>query len=381
MRRWTILTGMIVLLLAFTTGAAFAQDATATADAAPMATAEACTGNTDVAVALQWVTQAQFAGYYAADAMGYYKDLCLTVKIVPGGPDISADQLVASGQVQFGVRPFVTTLTAREGGADFVSLARINQVPPTLIVSFKSSGITKPEDLKGKNVGSWLGGNEPEEFAFLRKFNIDPDKDVTIVKQGFDMSQLINGEVVAAQATIYNEYAQLLETTNPDTGELYQPDELNVFAVRDYGINTLQDNIFASAKWLAEGDNTDVARRFVEASLHGWIYCRDNPDKCVDIVLDQGTALGHGHQAWMMNEINGLIWPAPNGIGILNDPNAYKDTVETAKTYKLISKDPDPAVFNTEIVAQAVADLEAQGIDVKGLDFKKAEITPTAGGE
>ncbi len=379
MRRWTIFTGILCLMLALTAGVTFAQDATAEATA--MATAEACTGNTDVSVALQWVTQAQFAGYYAAEAMGYYKDLCLTVKIVPGGPDISADQLVASGEVTFGVRPFVTTLSAREGGADFVSLARVIQVPPTLIVSFKSSGITKPEDLKGKNVGSWLGGNEPEEFAFLRKAGIDPDKDVTIVKQGFDMSQLINGEVVAAQATIYNEFAQLLETTNPDTGKLYTPDELNVFAVRDYGINTLQDNIFASGKWLADGSNSDVARRFVEASLKGWIYCRDNGDKCVDIVLSQGTALGKGHQAWMMNEINGLIWPAPNGIGILNDPNALKDTIDTAKTYKLISKDPDPAVFNTDIVAQAVADLEAQGIDVKGADFKKQVVTPTAGGE
>ena len=379
MRKWTMLTGIVCLLLALTTGATFAQDATAESTA--MAASEACTGNTDVSVALQWVTQAQFAGYYAADAMGYYKDLCLTVKIVPGGPDISADQLVASGQVQFGVRPFVTTLSAREGGADFVSLARVNQVPPTLIVSFKSAGINTPEDLKGKIVGSWLGGNEPEEFALLRKFNIDPDKDVTIVKQGFDMSQLINGEIQAAQATVYNEYAQLLETTNPDTGELYQPEELNVIAVRDHGINTLQDNIFAGGAWLAEGENSDVARRFVEASLKGWIYCRDNVDACVEIVLDQGTALGTGHQTWMMNEFNGLLWPAPNGIGILNDPNAFADTVEIAKTYKLITADPDPAVFDTAIVAQAVANLEAQGLDVKGLDFKKQVVTPTAGGE
>src|SRR5256885_10735899 len=65
---------------------------------------------TKVSVVLQWVVQAQFAGYYAAKDLGYYKDYGLDVKIVPGGPDISADQLVAAGQAEFGVRPFVTTL-------------------------------------------------------------------------------------------------------------------------------------------------------------------------------------------------------------------------------------------------------------------------------
>jgi NitT/TauT family transport system substrate-binding protein len=336
---------------------------------------------TKVTVVLQWVAQAQFAGYYAADALGYYKDYGLEVKIVPGGPDISADQIVAAGQAEFGVRPFVTTLAAREGGADFVSIARVNQVPPTLLVSFKSAGITKPEQLKGRKVGSWLGGNEMEEFALLRQFNIDPDKDVTIIKQGFDMSQLINGEVEVAQATVYNEYAQLLETVNPATGELYKPEELNVISVRDYGINTLQDNIFARESWLAKEGNADVATRFVEATLKGWIYCRDKVKECVDIVLKSGTALGESHQTWMMNEFNNLLWPAPNGIGILNKGDEFDKTVEIAKTYKLIKKDPDKAVFRTDIVEKAVANLKKAGLDVSGKDFKKIEVTLKKGGE
>jgi len=334
-----------------------------------------------VSVVLQWVTQAQFAGYYAALDLGYYKDYGLDVKIVPGGPDISADQLVAAGQAEFGVRPFVTTLAAREGGADFVSLARVNQVPPTLLVSFKKAGITKPEQLKGRKVGSWLGGNEMEQFALLRQFKIEPDKDVTIIKQGFDMSQLINGEVEVAQATIYNEYAQILETVNPDTGKLYTPDDFNVISVRDYGINTLQDNIFARESWLAKAGNEDTALAFVEATLKGWIYCRDNVEKCVDIVLKSGSTLGKSHQMWMLNEFNNLIWPAPNGIGILNKESAFKDTAETAKTYKLITKDPDPKVFRTDIVEKAVKNLKTAGLDVNGANYKKQTVVLNKGGE
>jgi NitT/TauT family transport system substrate-binding protein len=333
-----------------------------------------------VTVVLQWVVQAQFAGYYAAQDLGYYKDYGLDVKIVPGGPDISADQIVAAGQAEFGVRPFVTTMAAREGGADFVSLARVNQVPPHLLVSFKKANITKPEDMKGKRVGSWLGGNEMEQFALLRKFNIDPDKDVKIIKQGFDMSALINGDVDIAQTTIYNEYAQLLETVNPDTGELYKPEDVNTISVREQ-INTLQDNIFSSEAWLAKSGNEDVAEKFVEASLKGWIYCRDHVDECVDIVLKNGTALGKSHQTWMMNEFNNLLWPAPNGIGILNDKDAYKNTIETAKTYKLLKADPDPKAFRTDIVEKAVENLKKAGLDVNGKDYKKLTVKLNKGGE
>jgi NitT/TauT family transport system substrate-binding protein len=101
----------------------------------------------------------------------------------------------------------------------------------------------------------------------------------------------------------------------------------------------------------------------------------------VDIVLKNGTALGKSHQTWMMNEFNNLIWPAPNGIGILNDPDAFKNTVETAKTYKLIKADPDPKVFRTDIVEKAVENLKKAGLDVYGKDYKKLTVKLNKGGE
>lgn len=336
---------------------------------------------TPVRVVLQWVTQAQFAGYYAADALGYYEALGLDVEIIPGGPDISADQLVAAGEAEFGVRPFLTTMAAREGGADFVSLARVNQTPPQVMVSFLDAGIATVEDMRGRTIGSWLGGNEPELFAMLRKNGIEPDSDVTIVRQGFDMSQLLNGDVEAAQATIYNEYAQLLETTNPETGELYSPDDFNVISVRDQDIITLQDNIFASEAWLAEGNNEEVATAFVQGSLQGWIYCRDHVDECVDIVLDAGAVLGRSHQTWMLNEFNNLIWPAPNGIGILNNEDAFEQSVEIGRTYGIFNDVPDEGAWRTDIVETAVQNLEAEGLDVYGLDYEKLDVTLNPGGE
>lgn len=336
---------------------------------------------TPVRVVLQWVTQAQFAGYYAADALGYYEELGLDVEIVPGGPDISADQIVAAGEAEFGVRPFLTTLAAREGGADFVSIAWVNQTPPHVMVSFKDAGIETVEDMRGRTIGSWLGGNEPEQFAMLRMYDIEPDVDVTIIKQGFDMSQLLNGEVEAAQATIYNEYAQLLETINPETGELYQPEDFNTISPRDEGIVTLQDSIFARESWLAEEGNEDVAVAFLQGSLKGWIHCRDNAAECISIVLDAGSMLGESHQTWMLNEFNDLIWPAPNGIGILNNGNEFEESVEIGLTYGIITEAPDEGTWRTDLVEQAVANLVAEGLDVNGEDFEKIEVELRPGGE
>ncbi len=147
--------------------------------------------------------------------------------------------------------------------------------------------------MAGKKIGSWLGGNEPELFAALTKAGLDPTKE-NVIKQNFDMSGLLKGDLDVAQAMIYNEYAQVLEAKNPTTGELYQPSDLNVIDFNDPSVGTamLQDQIFASDKWLKTGNNADIATKFLAATFKGWIYCRDNPQKCVDIVLAKGSQLG-----------------------------------------------------------------------------------------
>ena len=98
-------------------------------------------------------------------------------------------------------------------------------------------------DMKGKKVGVWCCGNEFELFAALTKNNIDPkNKDeVTIVNQPFDMNLFLNNDVDAAAAMTYNELAQVLETKNPDTGELYTLDDLNVITMEDAGTSMLED--------------------------------------------------------------------------------------------------------------------------------------------
>ena len=336
---------------------------------------------TKVRFQLQWVAQAQFAGYYAALDQGYYREEGLDVSILLGGPDINPMQVVAAGQAEIGTTWVPKMLASREGGTDLVEIAQIFQRSGTLEVSFKSKNITKPEDWRGKRVGSWLGGNEPEVFAAMNKVGIDPNNasQVQIIKQDFDMSGLLNGDLDAAQAMIYNEYAQVLEAKNQQTGQLYKPEDLNVIDFNNPSVGTamLQDQIFASDKWLKQAGNEDVAVKFLKASYRGWIYCRDNSQKCVDIVLKNGSKLGASHQAWQMNEINALIWPSPNGIGTL-DENAWKQTIDIATKYKVLKTAPAQGAFRTDLAKRALDSLGS--VDTKGAGFQKGTVELKEGG-
>ena len=358
--------------------------------AAPSAAAPSAAGSeapsqpaelTKVRVQLKWVAQAQFAGYYAAVDQGYYADQGLDVQILLGGPDIDPVRVVASDGAEFGTTWVPAMLAAREGGADVVDISQVFQRSGTLEVSFKDKNITKPEDLKNKKVGSWLGGNEPELFAALNKVNINPDDkaQVEIIKQDFDMSGLLGGSLDAAQAMTYNEFAQVLEAKNPATGNLYQAADLNVISFNDVGTGMLQDAIFARESYLAKPGNEDIAAKFLAASLKGWIYCRDNSQACVDIVLKNGSTLGASHQAWQMNEINALIWPSPNGVGAL-DSASWDQTVQIATTYKVLKAQPSEGAFRTDLNEKALGMLGSD-VDTKGAAWAKTAVELKAGGE
>ena len=180
------------------------------------------------------------------------------------------------------------------------------------------------------------------------------------------MALLLQRQIDVAEAMIYNEYAQVLEAINPDTGELYQPEDLNVIDYNDEGTAMLQDALFARKAWLDQEGNEDVATRFLEASFRGWIFCRDNPDKCIEYTVDQGSTLGAGHQAWMMNEINPLIWPSPNGIGMM-DKALWDQTVAVSIEAGIIPEAPPAEAYRTDLAEAALAEHHRRRHEGRGL--------------
>jgi len=246
-------------------------------------------------------------------------------------------------------------------------------------VSFADSGIASPADFAGKVIGNWGFGNEYEVFAAIGAAGLDPAADVELVGQQFDMIALLEGEIDAAEAMTYNEYAQVLETVNPDTGELYQPEDLVVIDYNEVGTAMLQDAVHARASWLAEEGNEEIATKFLAGVFKGWAFCRDNAEECVQATVDAGSTLGLGHQRWMMNEINALIWPSPDGIGSL-PPDTYETTVQIMLDAGLISEAPGDDAWRSDLTEAAWA-LLGDDVDLFGADYVKGEVEVTPGGE
>jgi NitT/TauT family transport system substrate-binding protein len=332
-----------------------------------------------VTLQLKWVTQAQFAGYYAAKKKGYYDEEGLDVNIKVGGPSITPEQVVLGKQAEFGIDWLPSLLASRDKGQDLVNISQVFTRSGMTELTWKNSGITTIGQMRGKKVGVWCCGNENELYAALNKNGMNPKKDVTIVNQPFDMNLFLNNQVDAAAAMTYNELAQVLETKDPKTGKLYQPSDLNIIKMENVGTGMLEDGIFVRGDWIADKDNQGTAKKFLAASFKGWIYCRDHVQECTQIVLDNGPTLGKGHQTWQMNEINALIWPAPKGIGVM-DKAAYQRTAKIAQQFGVIKQAPSADAYRTDLAQDAQDEVSAEGVDVNGNDFKKVTVKVTPKG-
>ena len=343
-------------------------------------------GLTPVKLQLQWLTQAQFAGYYAAVSEGYYEDEGLDVQIIEGGGDIVPQDALAAGDVDYAISWVPKVLGSIENGANITDVAQIFERSATLQVSFKDQDITSAADLGGKTIGSWGYGNEWELYAGLNKAGVTDD--VTVVSQNFDMNALLSGDIDAAQAMTYNEYAQLLETVDPETGELYTADDFTVIDWNEEGTSMLQDAIWADAGRLEDdADYADTTVKFIKASIKGWAFARDDAQGAADIVTEAGSTLGLSHQLWMTNEVNRLIWPSTTGgVGTI-DTAAWDATVamaletsnETGAT--IISEEPPASAYSNEYVEKALAELEEEGVDVVGADYAPLTVELKEGGE
>ncbi|HUQ78999.1 MAG TPA: ABC transporter substrate-binding protein [Patescibacteria group bacterium] len=397
-KRGSALTAMAAVAFAACTPAATTAPVSGPpASVAPSTAASGSTGSAQppaspsaaaatVRLQLQWTPQAQFAGYFAADKQGYFAAENLTVNIVPGGPDVipQVEGSKADGP-EFTISWVPKVLEAREGGSDLVDIAQIFQRSGTLSVTWKDTGLDEPCKLAGKKVGVWDFGNEYEVTAGLLSCGLTPGlenggdatKQYQKVIQAFDMKAFLAREIDAAEAMIYNEYAQVLETTDAATGELYKPEQLTVLNWNDFRVAMLQDAIFVRKAWLESGANRDIAVRFVRASLKGWIYCRDHADDCVQYATDAGSLLGTGHQKWMMNEVNALVWPSPIGVGMI-DPVFWQQTVKISKNTGIIKGDPSIDAYTSDIVKEALAGITD---DTKGEGFTKGTVEVTAGGK
>src|SRR5690606_13120043 len=173
----------------------------------------------EVTVQLKWVTQAQFAGYYVAQDKGFYEEAGLDVTIKPGGPDIAPPQVIAAGGADVIVDWMPAALAARERGVPLVNVAQVFDRSGMMLTCSKDTGITSPEDFKGKTLGVWFAGNEYPFLSWMSKLGYSTsgaDPDVTVLRQGFNVDPLLQKQADCISTMIYNEYWQIIDAGVPE---------------------------------------------------------------------------------------------------------------------------------------------------------------------
>src|SRR5277367_1415074 len=286
-----------------------------------------------VTIQLKWVAQAQFAGYFVAKDKGFYKDAGLDVTINPGGPDVAPPQVIAGGGADVVVDWMPSALASREKGVPLVNISQTFKHSGLELVCRKDTGITKPEDFKGKKIGIWYGGNEYPFLNWMSKLGISIDggpNGVTVIKQGFNVDPILQKQADCVSAMTYNEYWQVI-----DGG--YKPSQLVVFKYEDEGVATLEDGLYVLEKNLKDPAFVAKMAKFVKASMKGWEYAKAHPDEAVKIILAADTtgAKTEKDQKRMMGEIGKLLGDADGKL----DVKDYDRTVAT-----LMSGGSDPVI-------------------------------------
>lgn len=303
-----------------------------------------------VTLQLKWVTQAQFAGYYVAKDKGFYEAEGLDVEIKPGGPDIAPAQVLAGGGADVVVDWLPSALATREKGVPLVNIAQPFKKSGMMLTCLKESGITKPEDFKGKTLGVWFFGNEYPFLSWMAHLKIPTTggaDGVTVLKQGFNVDPLLQKQAACISTMTYNEYLQVLEAG-------VKASDFVTFKYEDEGVATLEDGLYVLEDKLKDAKFKENMVKFVRASMKGWKWAAENPNDAADIILenDASGAQTEAHQKGMMTEVAKLTAGSTGAL----DKADYDRTVKTLMgggSDPVITKEPTGA-FTSEITDAAL---------------------------
>lgn len=306
------------------------SDSSESADADAAATEETSEGDagaedaapaelTKVKYVMPWVIQGEEAGQFAAVEQGFFAEEGLDVEIIPGGPDVRAGALLASGSADFAVLNPAGVFTNRQEGIPVVGVGGINQADGLLIMCKTETGIDGFEDLSGKKVGVWVGGGEAGIQAATQEAGVAV-ADVEWLPQKFSMEEFFNDAFDCASATEWNEKHVVYK-------EGYE-NGVNVNELRptDVGLFLPGDSIVTLESTVAE--RPDIVQGLVSATLRGWQWVcssQENREAGAQYTVDAAPDLDLGLQLIQVDEMCTLM-----SIGPAADSGQIGDMVESS---------------------------------------------------
>lgn len=269
---------------------------------------------TTIRVSLGWITNVEWAGFWIADANGYYEEEGLDIEWIGGGPNAPTTMAtVAAGDADLGIVPGTQSwLQSFADGNDWTAIGALFQESPGALVSLADDPVTSAEDMAGKTV---LGqeGTQINYDAIFRLAGMEPDYD--FVPVGFDIAPLVEKQGVAYTAYSTNQPIMLEEQYG------MAPDDYVVTMYSDLGLPLYGNVIYGDSSYIE--DNADAMEGFLRASIRGWEENGKDPSVGAELAVNEyGADLGLDlTQQTRENELQQELV-----VGSYGDPLLWMDT-------------------------------------------------------
>jgi ABC-type nitrate/sulfonate/bicarbonate transport system substrate-binding protein len=286
-----------------------------------------------VVLQLDWLNQFQFAGYYMAKELGYYKDVGLDVEIKEPTCKTNLLSVIPKKEADFAIG-HSSILISKIDGADIVALGAIYQTSPMVLLTRNDTNINSIQDFKDKKI--MLTGDAKDMASIMAMFFSKglTQKDIRVIPHSFNLDDLIDKKTDAMASYISNEPVRMA-----DKGVGYK-----IFNPKDYGFHFYDDILFTSSTYIK--NNPQVTQDFYEATLKGWAYAFDNISQTAEILhkhyntqnksliqlIKEGEALKH------------LAYKQDTPLAYL-DKEQLDDIVKVYKVLGMVTKDLDKDSF------------------------------------
>jgi len=346
-----------------------------------------CSEFAKVVVMLRWTKQSQFAGYYAAQELGYYTDSCLDVTLVHReSVNYSPEEEVHALNAQVAMPWAMDALRMRDQGLRLTNIAQLFTRSGGRHFVNPHANITSYDDLLTRN--RTIVRTDREDYG-LRKLiqmhnlsacgeilekECQPGDRIELKWRGYSVDWYNAAPDDPAYGDmgfgmLYNQKALILMTVRQGRLVNSEDDLVELNPADILGNTPSEDGIYVQTDWLTEPANYDTARRFVKATFRGFIYSRDQETRYVDIVVEgNDDPTLRLHEDWMIHEINKLIWPAPNGLG-RHDKDNLEGLISLAKNLSVLPADSSISssdIQNYALVETVLAELRRDGLDTIG---------------
>ena len=239
----------------------------------------------------QWTAQAQFAGYYVAEAKGFYREAGVNVKIKHPTSTQPAMSRLRNNQSQATTLQLCQAMEIVDDGIPLVNILQTSMNNAMVIVSARGRD---PLKQKGAKVGIWSVGFG--QLAICMSIKDHLDYQWILFAQNINL--FLSGALDAMLAMSYNEYYQLVQAG-------YEVTDKNIYRFCDHGYNVQEDGVYMLRDYYEK--HKDQARRFAQASRKGWEWAAQHPEEALDIVMEyinkENIATNRVIQRLMLKEI------------------------------------------------------------------------------